>query len=118
MQICFQNNYTAPLSVAVMFYDPDDCGGDGGNWGTAGWWNLTPGQSVATNVFTSDGNFAFYAEAEDGAYWAGPYGPVDCVWQAFEGCQGIGNTNDTLSLGMRLVQGSGSSGPHTVILEP
>jgi hypothetical protein len=110
MQICFQNNYSSPLSAAVMWYDPDGCGGDGGGWGTAGWWNLSPGQSVATNVFTSDGNFAVYAEAEDGEVWAGSYGPVSCVWQAFEGCQGIGNTNDTLSLGMRLIQaGTGHS---------
>lgn len=115
MQICFRNSYSSPLSAAVMWYDPDNCGGDGGGWGTSGWWNLDPGQSVATNVYTSDGNFAVYAEAEDGAVWGGPYGPVDCSAQAFQGCVDIGNTNDTLSLGMRLIQaGSGSYSSCTV----
>src|ERR1700685_3284723 len=111
MQICFQNSYSALISVAVMYYDSNACTGDPPfGWATAGWWNLNPGQSVATNVHTSDGNFAFFAEAEDGAVWGGAYGPVAATPQPFQGCAGDGSSNDSLSLGMRLVQaGTGHS---------
>jgi hypothetical protein len=101
MQLCFQNNYSSPLSIAVMWSDQDACPGDDGGWATRGWWNLSPGGSVSTNVWTANRYFYFYAEAENGAVWAGPYGPVDCSWQAFNSCQNIGSTADTLSVGMR-----------------
>src|SRR5664280_2303568 len=60
MQVRFQNNYSSPLSVAVMWWDPDGCGDDG-NWGTRGWWNLDPGQSVGTNVWTANRYFYLWA---------------------------------------------------------
>ena len=103
MQLCFHNNYSSPLSVAVMWYDPGDCGGDGGEWGTRGWWNLNPGGTVHTNVSTGNRYFYYYAEAWNGAVWGGPYGPVDCTWAGFSSCQNIGSTADYLSLGMREV---------------
>ena len=59
----------------VMWYDTNTCGGDGGNWATKGWWNLSPGQETHTDVWTANRYFYFYAEAEDGAVWNGPYGP-------------------------------------------
>jgi hypothetical protein len=99
MQVRFQNNYSSPLSVAVMWWDPDGCGSDG-NWGTRGWWNLDPGQSVGTNVWTANRYFYFYAEAWDGAVWSGPYGPVYASDAAFDSCIEIGSTADNLLLGM------------------
>jgi hypothetical protein len=101
MQLCFQNNYSSPLWVAVMWWNPDSCGGDGGNWSTEGWWNLNPGDNVNTGVGTNNRYFYFYAEAEDGAVWGGDYGPVDATYQAFQGCVGIGSSRDNLSIGMR-----------------
>lgn len=99
MQVCFQNNYSSPLSVAVMWWDPDGCGNDG-NWGTRGWWNLGPGGNVHTNVWTDNRYFCFYAEAWDGAVWSGPYGPVYASSDGFDSCVDIGSTADDQFLGM------------------
>jgi hypothetical protein len=103
MQLCFKNNYSSPLSVAVMWYDTSDCGGEGGNWANKGWWNLNPGETVHTDVWTANRYFYFYAEAEDGSVWGGDYGPVYCTYQAFQGCLLIANTQDFLMLGMAQV---------------
>jgi hypothetical protein len=54
MQLCFKNNYSSPLSVAVMWYDTSDCGGEGGNWANRGWWNLSPGETIHTDVWTAN----------------------------------------------------------------
>jgi hypothetical protein len=89
-----------------MWYDTDACGGEGGNWATEGWWNLNPGDSVHTDVWTDNRYFYFYAEAEDGAVWGGDYGPVYTTYQAFQGCVGSGNTQDYLMLGMAQVDTS------------
>ena len=105
MQLSFKNNYSSTLSVAVMWFDNSSrgCGGDGGNWGTKGWWNINPGDTVHTDVWTANRYFCFYAEAEDGTIWGGDYGPVSATYEAFQGCVGSGSSEDTLSLGMALV---------------
>ena len=103
MQLCFKNNYSSLVSILVMWYDTNTCGGDGGNWATKGWWNLSPGQETHTDVWTANRYFYFYAEAEDGAVWNGPYGPVDGTYQAFQGCVGIGSTDDNVSVGVQQV---------------
>ena len=77
IQIGLLNNYSSYMSVALMWYDPAACSGDGGNWATGGWWNLNPGQTGFTNIFMSSRYFAYYAEAVDGAVWDGLYGPVE-----------------------------------------
>jgi hypothetical protein len=103
MQIAFKNNHSSLLWAAVMWYDTNACGGDGGNWATEGWWNLNPGESVTTDVSSGNRYFCIYAEAEDGTVWGGDYGPVYCNYQAFQGCVAIGNTQDNLILGMALI---------------
>ncbi|WP_255498396.1 DUF1036 domain-containing protein [Nakamurella sp. PAMC28650] len=100
MQLCFQNNYSSPLSVAVMWWNPDGCG-DYGNWGTRGWWNLNPGETVHTDVWTANRYFYFYAEAWDGGVWSGPYG-AQVPYESFDSCAGIGSTADHV-VGMREV---------------
>lgn len=102
MQICFENNHRAGVWVAVMWYNPDGCGDDG-NWGTRGWWRVNSGQTLHTNVWTDNRYFCFWAQADDGATWSGPYGPVDCNDNAFDSCVDIGSTADNLSLGMQLI---------------
>jgi Protein of unknown function (DUF1036) len=107
MQLCFQNSYSSPLSVAVMWYSPGTCGGDGGDWETRGWWNLNPGDNVHTNVWTDNRYFCFYAEAWDGAVWAGPYGAEVSIY-AFDGCIDIGHSvsdgpSPYFDVGFRLV---------------
>jgi hypothetical protein len=106
MQLCFQNNYGTPVSIAVMWYDTGACGGDGGDWATRGWWNLNPGDSVHTNVWTANRYFCFYAEAQDGAVWAGPY-VAEVMNNAFDGCINIGHSvsdgpNPYYDVGFRL----------------
>jgi hypothetical protein len=103
VQLCFQNNYSSTVSIAVMWEDNDDCGGDGGGWATEGWWNLDPGQSTCTDVSTGNRYFYFYAEAEDGEVWSGDYGPVYGTYNAFQGCLLVGNTQDNVIVGMQQV---------------
>jgi len=88
MQVCFKNNYSSPVAAAVMWYSAGTCGGDGGDWETRGWWNLNPGDSVNTNVWTDNRNFCIYAEAQDGTVWAGPY-TTQVSMDSFDGCVGL-----------------------------
>jgi hypothetical protein len=103
MQLCFKNNHSSLISVAVIWYDPNSCGGEGGNWSTEGWWDISPGNETHTSVWTGNRYFYFFAEAQDDTVWNGPFGPVDATPQAFRGCVDIGSTADSLSLGMRQV---------------
>ena len=85
MQLCFRNSYTSPVWVAVGWYDPSGCAGDAGEWGKRGWWQVNPGSTVTTNVSTSNENFYFYAEAQDGTVWGGPLVAQVSIY-AFDGC--------------------------------
>lgn len=110
MQVCFQNSYASPLSAAVMWYSPGTCGGEGGDWETRGWWNLNPGDNVHTNVWTDNRYFCFYAEAWDGAVWAGPYGAEVSIY-AFDRCIDIGTSvsdgpSPYFDVGFRLIDAS------------
>jgi Protein of unknown function (DUF1036) len=100
VQLCFQNNYIKRLDVAAAWLNEGMCAGlprgtvDG--WMTGAWWTIKPGDTVATDASTGNRYFYYYAEADDGEFWAGPYkfgvnpGPI-------EGCGG------DLFLGMRQV---------------
>ena len=107
MQLRFQNSHGAGVSTALMWYNPDTCGGEGGDWETRGWWNLNPGDSVTTNVSTGNRYFAFYAEGWDGAVWAGPYSAQVSIY-AFDGCIDLATSvsdgpNPYFFVGFRLV---------------
>jgi hypothetical protein len=109
MQLCFTNSYSSPVSVSVMWYSPDTCGGVG-DWDVRGWWNLNPGDTVHTNVWTYNRYFCFYAEAWDGAVWAGPYGAGVSI-DAFDKCIGLGEVvsegpQPFFDVGFRLVDAS------------
>ncbi len=91
LTIC--NSYSAHLYAAIMFYSPETCG-DYGNFETQGWWSIDPGSCA--NVFANDLEdlnrfWYFYAEADDGAIWSGPYG-VYVTDERFDSCFGIGST--------------------------
>ncbi len=101
MLVGFQNNYPSPVWVASMHYDTSSCA-EYGDWATEGWWRLGEGDS-ANCFWTTNRYAAFYAEAEDGAYWAGPYGPAYVYWHAFESCVDIGSTAAFETVGMRLI---------------
>jgi uncharacterized membrane protein len=106
MEIRFRNSYPSTVWIAVMFYSPDGCRDDG-SWGTRGWWRLATGETK--HPLNTDNRYAaFYAEAEDGAFWAGPYGPVYVYQEAFDSCVGIGSTAAIDIVGMRLIDTNGS----------
>ena len=59
-----------------------------------GWWNLNPGSCALVygdDLEDLNRYWCFYAEAQDGARWSGPYhGSVPTA--AFDQCYGIGVT--------------------------
>jgi uncharacterized membrane protein len=113
--LTFCNNYPQLASVCIMWYSPG-CP-DGGDWERAGWWNLNPGE--CQNVFDADLDeinryYLFYAEATDGAFWAGPY--VRSVTDsAFDLCEGDGTSQR--DVGFRLFD-IGDNDDYTMTLVP
>lgn len=103
MQVHFKNSYSARIWIAIMRYDPSGCG-QYGNWATAGWWSILPGQSVhAFN--TNNRYFCYYAESQDGRVWSGPYGPMYVYRNAFNSCVNIGSTAAYATVGTKLKDG-------------
>ncbi len=92
MWVAFRNSHNAHIWVAIMRNDSDACGGDGGDWATAGWWSLSPGESKT--AFWTTNQFAYYyAESDDGLQWGDTSGPTVYVTQdAFNSCYGIGSS--------------------------
>ena len=91
----FCNKYKTGVWVSIMYYEPG-CS-DGGDWVKKGWWRLTPGQcKVAYGGDLDDLNryFCFYADADDGAVWAGPYKRF-VPFQAFAWCEWIACSTST-----------------------
>jgi hypothetical protein len=87
--INFHNSYPATISIAYLRLDwdcRDECGDP---WDVLGWCNLLPGQSASRANPTSNRWFYYYAEATDGAYWAGPY-VAEVSNARFEKCTCLG----------------------------
>ncbi len=101
MKGIFRNSYPQTVWVAVMYFDPQHCG-EFGNWATAGWWRITPG-GQAWAFSTSNRYACFYAEADDGAVWSGPYGPAYVYYDAFDSCIDMGSNVYYEIVGMRLI---------------
>ena len=71
--LTFTNLYPSKLFVAYMRLEPacqEECGEP---WDVLGWINLDPGETEKRPNPTENQWFYYYAEAADGAYWAGPY---------------------------------------------
>lgn len=84
-----------------MGYDPDNCGGEGGDWIVAGWWTVALGETVhAFN--TPNRYFGYYAEGEDGVVWSGNLARVELLREGFYRCKGRGSTASSESVRMRL----------------
>ena len=113
MQVRFTNSYGPRIWVAIMRHNPSACGGHG-DWQTMGWWAVDQGQTVAA-FSTSNRYSTFYAEAEDGAVWGGPYGPMYVYWDAFDSCINIGSTAAYDVVGTQLIDGNGY-GTYTINL--
>lgn len=87
--ISFHNSYPTTIYISYLRYDPacgDDCGDP---WDVLGWCVLAPDQSQSRANPTSNRYFYYYAEAADGAYWAGPY-VAEVTDARFEKCTCLG----------------------------
>ena len=92
MGLTLCNSYPQPISTAIMFYSPDTCGGEGGDFQMMGWWNLNPGSCAlvyANDLEDLNRYWYYYAIADDGAEWAGPF-TNSVPDAAFNQCWGIG----------------------------
>jgi len=72
-EVSFTNSYGQKLYVAYMRRDfacQADCGDV---WDVLGWINLDPGETESRANSTTNRWYYYYAEAEDGSYWAGQY---------------------------------------------
>jgi hypothetical protein len=69
----FTNSYGKKLFVAYMRRDftcQSECGEP---WDVLGWIGLDPGETETRANPTNNQWFYYYAEAVDGAFWAGPF---------------------------------------------
>jgi uncharacterized membrane protein len=76
MGLVLCNSYPTDIWTSIMFYSPESCGGDGGDFEMMGWWKIAPG--ACARVYANDLEdvnryWYYYAQAFDGAVWAGPY---------------------------------------------
>jgi uncharacterized membrane protein len=97
MGLVLCNNYPVSIWTAIMFYSPETCGGEGGNFEKMGWWPIAPGACAlvyANDLADVNKFWYYYAEADDGAVWAGPF-RTQVSLAAFGGgrwCWGLGTT--------------------------
>ena len=110
MALVFCNGYPRQVWVAIMFYNPEDCGGEGGDFEMMGWWNIAPG--ACTTVYANDladlnALWYYFAEADDGIVWAGPFEatvPTESPFGGGNSCYGLGQVTsdgDFRSIGFR-----------------
>ncbi|QDE84551.1 hypothetical protein BHS07_25015 [Myxococcus xanthus] len=112
-QLHFRNSYGLRIWVCISFYDPVNCGALG-QWGTRGWWTIDHGQSAYV-LNTTHRQAYYYAEASNGAFWAGSTHAIYAPQTAFNSCLWNQRIGDRY-LGMRPV--NISSDVYTVNLTP
>jgi uncharacterized membrane protein len=90
MALTLCNSYTTTIWASIMFYSPETCGGDGGDYEMMGWWMIEPGSCALVYANDLETSFWYYfAHAADGAFWAGPFA-TSVPRQAFGGiCWGV-----------------------------
>jgi len=96
-----------------MWYDPGCGEGLAGNcWQRVGWFPLWPGESkqvlpnalfpdVGDDLSDVNSYYCFYAMADDGAKWYGPY-PRGVTYQVFHRCDCLHYTLSDFVAGFRL----------------
>lgn len=94
MALTLCNSHSRLISAAIMFYSPETCSGDGGDFELMGWWNIAPGS--CTVVYENDledlNRFWYiFADSPDGTTWAGPF-VRNVPTGAFGLCWGIGTS--------------------------
>jgi hypothetical protein len=90
-EVTFTNSYGKKMYVAYMRRD-FDCQSDCGDiWDVLGWINLDPGETETRANATNNRWYYYYAEADDGAVWAGPY-VAEVRAAKFQKCTCVGAT--------------------------
>ena len=87
--VTFTNSYGKKLYVAYMRRDFSCQSECGDIWDVLGWINLDPGETESRANATTNRWYYYYAEAADGAYWAGPY-VAEVSNARFEKCTCLG----------------------------
>ncbi|WP_371502429.1 DUF1036 domain-containing protein [Kitasatospora sp. NBC_00374] len=99
MWLKYSNQRNSGIWLVVGYLDKG-CD-EGSDWASKGWFRIEPGGSV-TPLWTTNEYSTFYAEADDGAVWNGPY-TVTVPFDPFDGwCWDLG-VNPGESIGMQLV---------------
>jgi uncharacterized membrane protein len=99
MGLRFCNSYHMRIWTAISFYNPG-CPDD--PWQEMGWWPVEPGTCslvYANDLADLNQYWYYYADADDGAFWAGPF-PASVTFAAFDKCH-VGSTADDLQIGFR-----------------
>jgi uncharacterized membrane protein len=87
-QVSFSNSYGKEIFVAYMFRD-FGCKDCGDIWDVRGWIKLEPGETKSRDNPTENRWYYYYAEASDGAFWAGPF-VAEVSNAKFEKCTCLG----------------------------
>lgn len=98
MWLRFANSHPSRVWIAVGYYNPG-CQ-DGSQWAKKGWFKLEVGASAIV-LWTTNAYMTFYAEADNGAHWSGPY-HTNLPMQAFDWCWNTASTQGE-NAGMRLI---------------
>ncbi len=88
----FTNSHSSKIYVAYMRLDHacgDDCGDP---WDVLGWINLDPGQTQTRPNPTNNRWFYYFAEADDGSFWAGEF-VAEVSQETFQKCVCLGTTS-------------------------
>ena len=88
-EVTFTNSYGKNMYVAYMRRDFNCQGECGDIWDVLGWINLDPGETETRANPTNNRWYYYYAEADDGAFWAGPY-VAEVSNAKFEKCTCLG----------------------------
>ncbi len=101
-----------------MFYSPNDCGGEGGNWQTIGWFAVAPGQCTTVYANSPDdvNNRLWYFYAENTGATVVWNGLVYVTDAAFDHCYAIG-TSESRIVGFRMID-VGDNDDYTLNLAP
>ena len=106
MGLVLCNGYPSGIWTSIMFYSPETCGGEGGDFEMMGWWRIAPGACalVYANDLEDVNRFWYYfAQADDGAVWAGPF-TTGVPLHPFGGdqyCWGLGSSEPGINIGYR-----------------
>jgi uncharacterized membrane protein len=123
MGLVLCNGYTTTISTAIAFYNPDTCA-EGPPFEMMGWWVLAPGSCAlvfANDLEDRNRYWYYFAMANDGAVWSGPYG-ANVTTGAFGGgqwCYGSqhGGGGELIRIGYRELD-IGSSDDYTLTFVP